>query len=232
MPGKGRPFPKGVSGNPGGRPKVLGDVQELARQKSPEAINTLSNIMHDQKAPPAARVAAANALLDRGYGKPTQPISQTLSKIDPSTMSDEELAAILAATHNVEFAERWGRRVRNDIAADENVLGITLSEDSKAAARWSLTSGGEYYGVGAGVGISGFRANLGVGDDLFGSREDAYSDTVREKRWNWYVDDFSARLKPGAKRILMNTRWHEEDVAGSDRAEGDQGQGDLNPGHS
>jgi hypothetical protein len=122
--------------------------------------------------------------------------------------------SILAATHNVEFAERWGRRVRNDIATDANVLGISLSEDSKAAARWSLTSGGEYYGVGAGVGISGFRANLGVGDDLFGSREDAYSDTVREKRWNWYVDDFSARLKPGAKRILMNTRWHEEDVAG------------------
>jgi hypothetical protein len=90
--------------------------------------------------------------------------------------------SILAATHNVEFAERWGRRVRNDIAADANVLGISLSEDSKAAARWSLTSGGEYYGVGAGVGISGFRANLGVGDDLFGSREDAYSDTVRGKK--------------------------------------------------
>jgi predicted phage terminase large subunit-like protein len=104
--------------------------------------------------------------------------------------------------------------VRNDIATDSNVLGIALSEDSKAAARWSLTQGGEYYGVGAGVGISGFRANLGVGDDLFGSREDAYSDTVRQKRWDWYVDDFSARLKPGAKRILMNTRWHDEDVAG------------------
>jgi len=62
--------------------------------------------------------------------------------------------SILAATHNVEFAERWGRRVRNDIAVDANVLGISLSEDSKAAARWSLTAGGEYYGVGAGVGIS------------------------------------------------------------------------------
>src|SRR4029450_9837095 len=122
--------------------------------------------------------------------------------------------SILAATHSVEFAERWGRHVRNDIAADENVLGIKLSEDSKAAARWSLESGGEYYGVGAGTGISGFRANLGVGDDLFGSREDAYSETVRQKRWDWYQDDFSARLKPGAKRILMNTRWHEEDVAG------------------
>src|SRR5215471_12987082 len=49
--------------------------------------------------------------------------------------------SILAATHSVEFAERWGRRVRNDIAMDSNVLGIALSEDSKAAARWSLTAG-------------------------------------------------------------------------------------------
>jgi hypothetical protein len=94
MPSKGRPFPKGISGNPGGRPKVLGDVQELAREKSPEAINTLSNIMRDAKAPSAARVAAANALLDRGYGKPTQPISQTVARVDPSSISDEELAAI------------------------------------------------------------------------------------------------------------------------------------------
>ncbi|MCP4375767.1 MAG: hypothetical protein GY794_06280 [bacterium] len=95
MPGKGRPFTKGVSGNPGGRPKVLGDVQELAREQSPQAINTLAKIMNNEKTPPAARVAAANALLDRGYGKPTQPISKTLAKVDPSTMSDEELAAVV-----------------------------------------------------------------------------------------------------------------------------------------
>jgi hypothetical protein len=74
---------------------VLGDVQELARQQSPHAIETLAEIMSDEKAPPAARVAAANALLDRGYGKPTQPVSKTLTKVDPSTMSDEELAAIV-----------------------------------------------------------------------------------------------------------------------------------------
>lgn len=122
--------------------------------------------------------------------------------------------SILAATHNIEFAERWGRRVRNDIELDGLTLGIQLAGDNRASARWALESGGEYYGVGAGVGISGFRADLGLGDDFFGSREDAYSETIRQKRWEWYVDDFSARLKPGAKRILMNTRWHEEDVAG------------------
>jgi len=122
--------------------------------------------------------------------------------------------SILAATHSVEFAERWGRRVRNDIALEGRALGIELSQDNAAAARWSLVQGGEYYGVGAGTGISGFRADLGIGDDFFGSREDAWSELVRNKRWDWYVDDFSARLKPGAKRVIMNTRWHAEDIAG------------------
>jgi hypothetical protein len=110
--------------------------------------------------------------------------------------------SILAATHSVEFAQRWGRRCRNDIASDGHVLGIALSGDSTAADRWALGTGGEYYGVGAGVGISGFRADLGVFvTTLFGSREDAYSETIRKKRWEWYVDDFSARLKPKAKRM-------------------------------
>ena len=122
--------------------------------------------------------------------------------------------SILAATHNVEFAQRWGRKCRNDVVLHGKVLGIELSGDQTASDRWALTNGGEYYGVGAGVGISGFRADLGLGDDFFGSREDAFSETVRKKRWDWYIDDFSARLKPGAKRILMNTRWHAEDVAG------------------
>ena len=131
------------------------------------------------------------------FAPPGSAKSTYVSILLPSWyLANNPTHSILAATHSVEFAERWGRRVRNDIAADENVLGISLSEDSKAAARWSLESGGEYYGVGAGTGISGFRANLGVGDDLFGSREDAYSETVRQKRWDWYQDDFSARLKP------------------------------------
>ncbi len=149
------------------------------------------------------------------FASPGSAKSTYVSILLPSWyLANNPTHSILAETHNVEFAERWGRRVRNDIADNAPVLGIKLAEDSKTATRWALESCGEYYGVGAGVGISGFRANLGVADDLFGSREYAYSETVRQKRWDWYVDDFSARLKSGAKRILMNTRWHEEDVAG------------------
>lgn len=126
--------------------------------------------------------------------------------------------SILAATHSQEFAQRWGRKVRNDILLDGPMLGISVSQNNSASDRWALSAGGEYYGVGAGVGISGFRADLGMCDDLFGSREDAYSEIVRQRRWDWYLDDFCGRLKPGAKRVLMNTRWHEEDVAGREIA--------------
>jgi uncharacterized protein DUF5681 len=71
----GKPFKKGQSGNPGGRPKVVAEVRELARAHTGEAIETLVSIMSNPKCAPASRVSAANALLDRGYGKPPQHIT-------------------------------------------------------------------------------------------------------------------------------------------------------------
>jgi hypothetical protein len=71
-------FSKGQSGNPGGRPKVVGEVQELARQYTGEALKTLVGIMRNKKAPPAARAMASNAILDRGYGKPAQTMNANI----------------------------------------------------------------------------------------------------------------------------------------------------------
>src|SRR6476619_5015818 len=71
----GKPFKKGQSGNPGGRPKVAAEVKELARAHTGVAIESLVSIMTNAKSAPAARVSAANALLDRGYGKPPQHLT-------------------------------------------------------------------------------------------------------------------------------------------------------------
>jgi hypothetical protein len=65
--GRGRPFARGVSGNPGGRPKAVHDIQELARQHTPEAIAALVAALNS----PRERVSAATALLDRAWGRPT-----------------------------------------------------------------------------------------------------------------------------------------------------------------
>ena len=61
------PFEKGKSGNPGGRPKVVGEVQALACEYTKAAVETLRDILLDKKAPPAARVAAVAASSSHSY---------------------------------------------------------------------------------------------------------------------------------------------------------------------
>jgi len=121
---------------------------------------------------------------------------------------------VLAASHTTELAEKWGRRIRNYIAEHHATLGIALAEDNKAAGRWALTSGGEYYAAGVGTGIAGFRANVGLIDDPIRSRQDADSQLIRDRIWDWYVNDFRTRLVPGSREVLIQTRWHEDDLAG------------------
>ena len=93
-------FKPGRSGNPGGRPKALADVIELARTHTPDAINRLAHIVRDDAAPPAAQVAASMALLDRAWGKPVQPLD-----------ADVNLRAsyVIRAPSAVESAEQWLR---------------------------------------------------------------------------------------------------------------------------
>jgi hypothetical protein len=123
-------------------------------------------------------------------------------------------SAVIAASHTEELAERFGRRVRNLISLNTAVLGYGIASDNKAAGRWETDKGGEYFAAGVGGSITGRRTDLGVIDDPVKSREDAESETVRNKIWEWYKSDFYTRLKPDARIIVIMTRWHEGDLGG------------------
>jgi hypothetical protein len=69
---RGRPFPKGTSGNPKGRPKEHEDVKRAAREYTVESIARLAHWMRSDD--PRASVMAAEKLLDRGWGRPSQDL--------------------------------------------------------------------------------------------------------------------------------------------------------------
>ena len=88
----------GFCPNPGGRPKQLVYVRDLARGKTEKAINTLVSVMDSKESPPNARVAAAVALLDRGWGRPPSMLELSApekenqsSSWDLSKLTDKEL---------------------------------------------------------------------------------------------------------------------------------------------
>ena len=125
--------------------------------------------------------------------------------------------SLIAASHGVDLAERFGRRVRNIISEPRYAhvfRACRLSSDSQAAGRWATTEGGEYYAAGVGTGILGFRADLAIIDDPVAGRDDADSEVSREKIWGWYRDDLKTRLKPGGGVVIIMQRWHEDDLAG------------------
>jgi predicted phage terminase large subunit-like protein len=140
----------------------------------------------------------------------------------PWYLANNPRHSVLAASHSMELAERWGRRVRNLIEERSFDLGIATSHGNRAAGRWQLAPKGntephlmgEYLAAGSGTAIAGFRGDLGVIDDPVSGRESVASEAQRNSLWDWYVFDFRPRLKPGAAQLLIMTRWHEDDLTG------------------
>jgi len=82
------PFEKGKSGNPGGRPKVEGEIRALAQTHGPAAIAKL--VEHMVGEDDRLAQTAATALLDRGFGKPHQ--SSSLEGPDGGPVQLQEIA--------------------------------------------------------------------------------------------------------------------------------------------
>jgi predicted phage terminase large subunit-like protein len=120
--------------------------------------------------------------------------------------------SIIAASNTADLAQSFSRRVRARVREHGPILGYGL--DREAEELWTTTNGGQYRAAGVGGVITGLRADLAVIDDPIRSREDADSETRRNRVWEWYQDDLTTRLRPGAGIVLVQTRWHEDDLAG------------------
>lgn len=132
----------------------------------------------------------------------------------PWYLAQKPKDSIIAASHTAELAERFGRKVRNLIQENSTTIGYGIRADSSAAGRWETDAGGDYFAAGVMGPITGRRADLAIIDDPVRSRQDADSQVIRERTWEWWRNDLFTRLKPDARVCLVMTRWHEDDLGG------------------
>lgn len=123
---------------------------------------------------------------------------------------------IIAASYNSDLSNDFGREVRNIVDSPEfgKLFDVTLAQDSKAANRWHTNAGGMYVAAGVGTAITGRGADILLIDDPFKDRQEADSELQRQRVWDWYTSTAYTRLMPGGAVVVINTRWHDDDLSG------------------
>ena len=125
---------------------------------------------------------------------------------------------IIMGTHTAGLSEDFGRRVRNLIESEEyhEVFPNTnISDDQKAAGKWSTSAGGQYYAAGVGGALAGRGADLFVIDDPHSEQDvKANSRLAFDTAWSWFQTGPLQRLMPGGAIIVIMTRWSMLDLTG------------------
>lgn len=119
------------------------------------------------------------------------------------------------ASYEADFAATHGRRTKEIIGEIGEQYGVKVKSDTRSASRWELEgSNAGMWTAGVGGPVTGKGGQLLLVDDPVKNAEEAQSPVYREKVWEWWTSTFLTRREPGAKVVLIMTRWHEDDLAG------------------
>jgi hypothetical protein len=90
-------------------------------------------------------------------------------------------------------------------------FGVSLRASSKAKAHWNLEQmPGGMFALGVGGQLTGRGADVLVIDDPFKNSEEADSEVLREKLWDWFWSTARTRLEPKGAIVILMARWHED----------------------
>lgn len=179
----------------------------------------------DEKAAPFHRVLAENLeKVERGEIKrllimapPRHGKTLWVSHYFPAWCIARRLDLnFVASSYSASLAYRNSRAVERICNSPEykRLFGDVFDGKNTEEER-VLAGGGLYRALGVGGPFAGFPANIVTIDDPFKNREEAESETIRQKVDDWYGDDVLTRLEGWPRAVvLMHTRWHEDDLAG------------------
>lgn len=208
---------------------VRGNYYEQLRSQAAGDLTSYAEYMNPEEPPAPHHIYLCERLTDMAEGviprmtismPPGHAKSTYASRIFPSWwLGNNPKKRYIQAGHSQNFVENeFGKKTKAMVESERFSAvfpDVGLAGDAKAAGYWSIAKhGGSYLTRGVGQGIAGFRAHMSGVDDPFATREDAESETIRNKVWDWFSADFTTRLLPDAPLFIVATRWHSDDLIG------------------
>ena len=130
---------------------------------------------------------------------------------------------VVGASYSADLAQQFSRSIQR--LMEDSVFASVFPGGALEARRvrggplrnadhFETPGGGFYKAVGVMGSLTGTPVDLGIIDDPVKDALEAYSETWRDRVWEWYTDVFLTRLHNGSKQLLIMTRWHDDDLAG------------------
>lgn len=142
---------------------------------------------------------------------PRHSKSETVSRLFPAYyLLRHPHRFVGLASYGAELAHTLSRAARDFYTLGDGQLHPRAS----AVRHWETEQGGGMWATGVGGPATGKGFTLGVIDDPLKDAEEAASSTIRAKQKDWYSSTFSTRMEPGAALVVLQTRWHEDDLSG------------------
>ena len=151
---------------------------------------------------------------------PRHSKSETMTKKFPAwIIGNNPDYEIIIASYSMDLARDFGKIARDTYREhSKNGTGIfnnIIDRDKSAVDNWGISEHrGAVVSTGVGGSATGKGAHIAIIDDPFKNREDANSRLQRDKVWAWYQSTIRTRLAPGGGIIIIQTRWHEDDLVG------------------
>ncbi len=149
--------------------------------------------------------------------------SEIVSRKFPSwVLGKDPTTKIAGASYSADLAGGFSRSVQLTLDSQEfeNIFGekVIPSRGGGGLIRnvdyFDTLKGGFYKAVGVTGGLTGTPVDLAIIDDPVKDKIEAYSETYRQRVWDWYTDVLLTRLHNNSKILLIMTRWHDDDLAG------------------
>ena len=206
-------------------------AEELQRRTVKENYSKYVEYVHEGRWKPAKHLlfvcSEIQSFIESNTGSPYDILilqmppqhgkSMTITETLPSWyIGKYPLKRVIEISYNEDFAQLFGRRNRNKLRQyGETIFNVNLATKPNSDTEFEVDNNiGGMISRGVLSGVTGRPADLMIIDDPVKNRQEAESETYRNRVWDEWLNSFKTRLAAGAKVIVIMTRWHEDDLAG------------------